>query len=92
MNHLEQIKVMFVGQKSRTHDGKQYYRNVFLHEGKYHSVKDANDLSGKAGVVQFVKKGEDNGSGGKVVADSWSLLFASTAGTMATAKAAFDEL
>lgn len=92
MQHLEQIKVKFVGAKSRTNENKKYYRNVFLHDGKYYSVMDGDDLSGKAGVVQFVKKGEDNMSGGKVAQDAFSLVFASSAGTASAAKLAFEEL
>mgnify|MGYP000848261813 FL=1 len=94
MKHLEQIKEKFVGSKSRTNPdtNNKYYRNVFEHDGKYHSVMDAEDLSGKAGVVQFVKKGEDNMNGGKVAQDAFSLVFASSAGTAVAAKAAFEEL
>jgi hypothetical protein len=94
MNHLEQIKVKFVGAKSRTNpeSKNKYYRNVFLHDGKYYSVMDGDDLSGKAGVVQFVKKGEDNMNGGKVAQDAFSLVFASSAGTASAAKLAFEEL
>ena len=93
MKHLEQIKVKFVGSKSRLNPdtGKVYYRNVFEHDGKFYSVADASDLQGQAGVVQFVKKGEDNANGGKVAQDAFSLLYSSKVGTATNAKIAFEE-
>ncbi len=93
MKHLEQIKVKFVGSKSRLNPdtGKVYYRNVFEHGGKFYSVRDASDLQGQAGVVQFVKKGEDNASGGTVAQDAFSLLYSSKVGTATSAKIAFEE-
>ena len=96
MNHLEQFKVAFVGARSRqvVDNGvaKKYYRNAFNLNGKTYSVSDAEDLSGKAGVVQFVKAGEDNSSGGKVVQDAFSLLYATSLGSVASAKAILAEL
>ena len=93
MKHLEQIKVKFIKNKNKLNPNtkKVYYRNVFEHDGKFHSVRDASDLQGQAGVVQFVKKGEDNASGGKVAQDAFSLLYSSKVGTATSAKIAFEE-
>lgn len=58
---------------------KKYYRNAFKLNGKIYSVQNAEDLKGQAGYVQFVKAGEDNANGGKVVKDAFSLLGATDA-------------
>jgi len=96
MNHLEQFKVAFIGATTRqvVESGlmKKYYRNAFKLNGKIYSVANGEDLSGKAGYVQFVKAGEDNANGGKVAKDAFSLLYATTATAAASAKEAFAGL
>ena len=96
MNHLEQFKVAFIGATTRqvVESGviKKYYRNAFKLNGKIYSVANGEDLSGKAGYVQFVKAGEDNANGGKVAKDAFSLLFACSAGTNASAQEAIAGL
>ena len=97
MNHLEQFKVKFLGNKSRqvVDNGvvRNYNRGVFAINGKYYSVNTADkDISGKAGIVMFVKAGETSPTGAKVAQDAFSLVLATSAGTASAAQAAFDEL
>lgn len=98
MKHEEQFKVAFVGSITRQYvDEKtgtivKYYRNAFCIDRKYYHVRDANDLSGKAGVVAFIKKGETAPNGEKVANDCFTLLMSCSAGTAAAANAAAAEL
>ena len=88
MNHLEQFKVAFIGATTRqvveNNVMKKYYRNAFKLNGKIYSVANGEDLS--------VKAGEDNANGGKVAKDAFSLLFACSAGTNASAQEALTGL
>lgn len=96
MKHLEQFKVAFKGQVSRqvveNNLIKKYYRNAFEIGGATYHVTNADDISGKAGVVMFCKAGEDKPGGGKVVADCFTLLYACDATTAINAKNALDSI
>jgi len=96
MKHLEQFKVAFVGQKSCqvTEQGvvTLYYRNSFEIGGKTYSVRNAKDISGMAGVVAFVKQGEDKPGGGKVVQDAFTLLYCCDASTAISALTALEAI
>ena len=89
MKHLEQFKVAFKGQVARqvVENGvtRKYYRIAFEIGGKVYHVSNADDISGKAGVVQFIKAGEEKPGGGKVVADCFSLLYCADATTATNA-------
>jgi len=96
MNHLEQFKVAFVGaisrQKVESGVALKYYRNGFKLNGKFYTVQSPDDLSGKAGIVQFVKGGEDNPNGGKVARDAFSLVSIVTKVSVAAANEALAGL
>ena len=96
MKHLEEFKVAFKGQISRqvVENGvmKKYYRNAFEIGGKTYHVSNAEDISGKAGVVAFVKQGEEKPGGGKVVNDAFTLLYCCDATTAVSALSALDAI
>jgi hypothetical protein len=98
MQHLEQIKVAFWGAVSRqvieNNVIKKYYRIAFTHpvDKKTYHITSVDDISGKAGVVMFVKGGETGPNGNKIVKDAFTLLGAADATTAVNAKNALDSI
>ena len=96
MKHGEQIKVAFWGAVSRqvveNNVVKKYYRIAFTHNGQTNHITSVDDISGKAGVVMFVKGGETGPNGAKIVKDAFTLLGAADATTATNAKNSLDAI
>lgn len=76
MKHLEDLIVGVIGATPRSFDGKTYYRQNFVHEGKFQSFKSQEDRTGSAAVVTFLAKGQPvlNGAPGQVITDDCFVL------------------
>ena len=96
MRHAEQFKVAFWGAVSRqvveNSVVKKYYRIAFTLNGNTYHISSVDDISGKAGVVMFVKGGETGPNGAKIVKDAFTLLGAADATTATNAKNALDSI
>lgn len=103
--HGEQIKVAFNGYITRTltadpvsgqqiPGGRKYYRMNFNVPGTKEtaSVRSDENLSGKAGIVMFVQKGQPGPNNTVVQNDAWTLVSVCDAGSVASARAALEEL
>lgn len=104
--HGEEAKVAFTGYVARTLNtdpatgqpipgGRRYYRMNFTDPNdktKTASVRSDENLSGKAGIVMFVKAGEKTPQGTVVAQDAWTLKSICNASDIATAKAALTAL
>ena len=58
MEHLDVISVALLGSAKKSYKGEEYYSHPFRHNSKIFTVKAAEDLSGKAALVKFLKAGE----------------------------------
>jgi hypothetical protein len=96
MKHSEEFKVAFWGSVPRqvveNTVVKKYYRIAFTLNGNTHHITSADDISGKAGVVMFVKGGETGPNGAKIVKDAFTLLGAADATTATNAKNSLDAI